>query len=144
MCGVEAAVDEVVSDDGVGGAEVGVCCDGVDLAAHDLGHLVDGVAELREHARKLFGQAHERAAAVLGDVPLEALGETGMEVAVRVRSTREPVPGKLAVQDGEVSVVLDTPEEGVAPGQACVLYAPEQPDRVLGGGFIAGTVRALA
>jgi tRNA-specific 2-thiouridylase len=29
----------------------------------------------------------------------------------------------------------------VAPGQACVLYAPEAPTRVLGGGFIQGTVR---
>lgn len=74
-----------------------------------------------------------------GDEMTDAVGRA---VLARVRSTREPVPGKLAVQDGQVSVVLDTPEEGVAPGQACVLYAPEQPDRVLGGGFIAGTVRA--
>jgi tRNA-specific 2-thiouridylase len=36
-------------------------------------------------------------------------------------------------------VAFDGAEEGVAPGQACVLYAPEDPDRVLGGGFIAGT-----
>jgi tRNA-specific 2-thiouridylase len=65
----------------------------------------------------------------------------GRPVLVRVRSTREPVPGRLAVQDGKIAVVLEAPEEGVAPGQACVLYAPEQPDRVLGGGFIDGTVR---
>ena len=38
-------------------------------------------------------------------------------------------------------VVFATPEEGVAPGQACVLYAPEADTRVLGGGFIDGTVR---
>jgi tRNA-specific 2-thiouridylase len=31
----------------------------------------------------------------------------------------------------------------VAPGQACVLYAPEAPDRVLGGGFIQRTIAAL-
>jgi tRNA-specific 2-thiouridylase len=67
----------------------------------------------------------------------------GRPVLARVRSTREPVPGKLSVRDGDIAVELDTPEEGVAPGQACVLYAPEQPDRVLGGGFISGTVRAL-
>jgi tRNA-specific 2-thiouridylase len=38
--------------------------------------------------------------------------------------------------------MLDDPEEAVARGQACVLYAPEQPDRVLGGGFISGTTAA--
>ena len=54
---------------------------------------------------------------------------------------REPVPGRLSLVDGVPGVVFDNPEEGVAPGQACVLYAPESPTRVLGGGFIAGTVR---
>ena len=58
-----------------------------------------------------------------------------------MRSTREPVAGRLALIDGQPGVRLDTPEEGVAPGQACVLYAPEDPTRVLGGGFIAGAMR---
>ena len=44
---------------------------------------------------------------------------------------------------GAPGVVFGAPEEGVAPGQACVLYAPEDPSRVLGGGFIAGTVGNL-
>jgi tRNA-specific 2-thiouridylase len=39
-------------------------------------------------------------------------------------------------------VVFDATEEGVAPGQACVLYDPAEPSRVLGGGFIAGTFAA--
>ncbi|HEY8572163.1 tRNA 2-thiouridine(34) synthase MnmA [Phenylobacterium sp.] len=64
-------------------------------------------------------------------------------VLARVRSTREPVPGRLSLVDGVPGVAFDTPEEGVAPGQACVLYAPEQDSRVLGGGFIASTKRAL-
>jgi tRNA-specific 2-thiouridylase len=35
---------------------------------------------------------------------------------------------------------LDHPEEGVAPGQACVFYDPnDNGDRVLGGGWIAAT-----
>ena len=79
------------------------------------------------------------------------LGETatieeaaGRPVLARVRSTREPVAGRLIVEDGQVGVALDQAEEGVAPGQACVLYAPEAPDRVLGGGFIDGTERAQA
>jgi len=39
-------------------------------------------------------------------------------------------------------VVFAAPEEGVAPGQACVLYDAAAPSRVLGGGFIAATVAA--
>ena len=31
---------------------------------------------------------------------------------------------------------VETGEEGVAPGQACALYDPADPDRLLGGGFI--------
>jgi tRNA-specific 2-thiouridylase len=36
-------------------------------------------------------------------------------------------------------VAFDTPEEGVSPGQACVLYDAQTQSRVLGGGFIATT-----
>src|SRR6201991_4562615 len=50
-------------------------------------------------------------------------------VLARVRSTREPVLGRLGVVDGAPGVVFGTPEEGVAPGQACVLYAPEDDTR---------------
>ncbi len=78
----------------------------------------------------------------LGDEPtLEAAADAGRPVLARVRSTREPTPGKLAMVAGVPGVAFDAPEEGVAPGQACVLYAPEDPTRVLGGGFIAGTER---
>jgi len=45
----------------------------------------------------------------------------------------------VALADGAVSVVFDTGEEGVAPGQACALYDPADPDRLLGGGFIKST-----
>jgi tRNA-specific 2-thiouridylase len=80
----------------------------------------------------------------IGDGPsLEAACEAGRPVLARVRSTREPAPGRLALVDGVPGVVFDAPEEGVAPGQACVLYAPEAESRVLGGGFITGTRRAL-
>jgi tRNA-specific 2-thiouridylase len=65
----------------------------------------------------------------------------GRPVLARVRSTREPVAGRISMIDGRPGVAFDGSEEGVAPGQACVLYAPEAPSRVLGGGFIAGTVR---
>jgi tRNA-uridine 2-sulfurtransferase len=79
----------------------------------------------------------------IGDGPsFEAACDAARPVLARVRSTREPAPGRLARLDGRPAVVFDAPEEGVAPGQACALYAPETPTRVLGGGFIAGTVRA--
>ena len=73
----------------------------------------------------------------LGDGALEAAD--GLPVMARVRSTREPAAARLSVVGDAVSVVFDAPEEGVSPGQACVLYASE---RVLGGGFIAQTTRA--
>ena len=76
----------------------------------------------------------------LGDeASMEEAAASGRPVLARVRSTREPLPGRLTLAGGAVAVELDTAEEGVAPGQACVLYAPERPDRVLGGGFIAGS-----
>jgi len=61
----------------------------------------------------------------------------GRAILVRVRSTRPPVPAKLSIGAGW-SVVLDAPEEGVAPGQAAVFYDPGS-TRVLGGGWIAAT-----
>jgi tRNA-specific 2-thiouridylase len=79
----------------------------------------------------------------IGDgASIEAACDAGRPVLARVRSTREPAPGRLGRLDGQPAVVFDAAEEGVAPGQACALYAPEAHSRVLGGGFIAGTVRA--
>jgi tRNA-specific 2-thiouridylase len=76
----------------------------------------------------------------LGDEPSLAAAE-GKAVLARVRSTREPAAAR--VMSGEV--VFDQPEEGVAPGQACVLYDPASAgSRVLGGGFIATTAAAVA
>jgi tRNA-specific 2-thiouridylase len=74
----------------------------------------------------------------LGDGPLSALPSAGVEVAARVRSTRAPKPALLrSLPGGGVSVELMDAEEGVAPGQACVLYDSALPDaRVLGGGII--------
>jgi tRNA-specific 2-thiouridylase len=77
----------------------------------------------------------------LGDAALDALPVEGWRVGARVRSTRPPSPARLLPgPPGGLSmgarVRFDVPEEGVAPGQACVLYAPEG-SRVLGGGWIA-------
>lgn len=58
----------------------------------------------------------------------------------KVRSLAKPVPVALngPFGDGASTMIrFATPEYGVAPGQAAVLYAG---DRVIGGGWIAGTV----
>ena len=78
----------------------------------------------------------------LGDATLEAACDAGAPVLARVRSTRPPVPARLSLRDGRPAVFFDTPEHGVARGQACVLYDPAGETRVLGGGFIAATVAA--
>ncbi len=56
-------------------------------------------------------------------------------IAAKVRSLAKPVPARLT---GD-RVLFESPEYGVAPGQAAVLYAG---DRVLGGGWIEETQAA--
>jgi tRNA-uridine 2-sulfurtransferase len=81
----------------------------------------------------------------LGGVPLAAIPADGLEIAARVRSTRAPRPGVFRLVDGEAFVDLNGPEEGVAPGQACVFYESDAPDaRVLGGGTIMAATSAVA
>ena len=63
----------------------------------------------------------------------------GKAVLARVRSTRPPVAARLVLGAVGVEVEFDEAEEGVAPGQACVLYDAADSGRVLGGGFIAAT-----
>jgi len=78
----------------------------------------------------------------LGDeAGLEAAASGARPVLARVRSTAEPVAARLGLEAGEARVIFEAPEYGVSPGQACVLYAPEDPDRVLGGGFIASALK---
>ena len=73
---------------------------------------------------------------------IEDAAMAGAPVLARVRSTRPPSPARLTLIDGVVGVAFDEGEEGVAPGQACALYDPADPDRLLGGGFIQTTVAA--
>jgi len=76
----------------------------------------------------------------LGDAPamLDAARD-GAPVLARVRSTRPPSPARLTLNEGAVGVAFERGEEGVAPGQACALYDPADPDRLIGGGFIRET-----
>lgn len=75
----------------------------------------------------------------LGEGGLAA--QDGAPILVKVRSTRPPVPAVMQIADGRTSLLLDEGEEGVAPGQAAVFYSPaDAGDRVLGGGWITGTI----
>lgn len=73
----------------------------------------------------------------LGETGLDRLPPEGLEVAVRVRSTRPPRPARLLRDAEGLRIELAADEEGVSPGQACVIYADAGPGaRVLGGGTI--------
>jgi tRNA-specific 2-thiouridylase len=82
----------------------------------------------------------------IGAGALERVIGEGIEMFVRVRSTRAPQPAWLRAVDGGYEVELVAGEEGVSPGQACVFYdAPSGQARVLGGGFIkSATARNTA
>jgi tRNA-specific 2-thiouridylase len=73
----------------------------------------------------------------IGDGALDrAIGE-GLEIFVRVRSTRAPQPAWLRAAGRGYEVELVAGEEGVSPGQACAFYGTASGQaRVLGGGFI--------
>jgi tRNA-specific 2-thiouridylase len=73
-------------------------------------------------------------------------------VVAQHRAHGEPVPARARVlgdetgptpsgRPGRFELTYDEPVHGVAPGQALVLYDQDEPDRVLGGGWIARTSR---
>ena len=73
----------------------------------------------------------------LGDEPLEAFAAAGKEILSRIRSTGGLQPATLSMEKGAVLVELESGEDGVSPGQACVFYDAENGgERLLGGGWI--------
>ena len=81
----------------------------------------------------------------IGGGSLDHAAADGLEMFVRVRSTRAPQPAWLRRIDGAYEVELVDGEEGVSPGQACVFYdAASGQARVLGGGFIVSASAGLA
>jgi tRNA-specific 2-thiouridylase len=79
----------------------------------------------------------------LGDGSIDEALERHPEIFVKVRSTRPPQPAWLRAGPRGIEVELIGSEDGVSPGQACAFYsAAEGQARVLGGGFIAGTIGA--
>ena len=70
----------------------------------------------------------------------------GLPVKVKLRNTAPAAAARLLISSGskkncldqnDVHIVLETPEFGVAPGQAGVIYSSENDRLVLGGGWIA-------
>ena len=88
-----------------------------------------------EQARIVVGPRRALAVEAMRAADWNWLAEDQREVSVKVRSLAPAVP---AVRDGEW-VRFRSPEYGVAPGQAAVLY---DGTRLLGGGSIAETVAA--
>ncbi len=74
----------------------------------------------------------------IGEGTLDGVLETGgLDVFVKVRSTRAPAPARLFAAGSGYEIELIEGEDGVSPGQACVFYdAAQGQSRVLGGGFI--------
>lgn len=57
----------------------------------------------------------------------------GAAVSVKIRSSMPPIPATFHYDTDEPYVMLQVPEYGISPGQACVLY---KGTRLLGGGWI--------
>lgn len=72
----------------------------------------------------------------------DAIPAAGVDCSVKLRSTMEPVRAHILPVDGDcATVVLNEPQFGISPGQACVIY---DDDRLLGGGWIQRQADALA
>ena len=82
-----------------------------------------------------------------------ARSKDGLFVKVKLRNTAPAASARLLINSGTkknyqdetaVHIVLETPEFGIAPGQAGVIYSGENDRLVLGGGWIAhAPTRAL-
>jgi tRNA-specific 2-thiouridylase len=76
--------------------------------------------------------------------PDELAGGGDATVRVQIRYNSPPQPARLqcdAAHPGQFEVLFDTPQAGIAPGQAAVIYRGE---RVLGGGWITRSFVAAA
>ncbi|RFB06308.1 tRNA 2-thiouridine(34) synthase MnmA [Parvularcula marina] len=114
----------------------------------DIGGLAEPIYVVRLDADKAQVIVGPKTALDVAGVTLDEVNWLGddsaadIPVRVKVRSTRPPEPATVRIEGRRATVTFDEPQEGVAPGQACVFYAvDETDDRVLGGGWIRQTVR---
>ena len=81
----------------------------------------------------------------IGEGAFANIPEQGIDIAVRMRSTRAPSPARLFRNGEQAFVELAQAETGVSPGQACVFYENEgSRARILGGGFIRAAESVFA
>lgn len=89
----------------------------------------------------LVGAAKLRDINWLGNTSPMEMASNGATVFARVRSSRAPIAANLLADGNDLYVTFPDGEEGVAPGQACVLYeSADLRARVLGGGVITATL----
>jgi tRNA-specific 2-thiouridylase len=111
---------------GIGGLATPLYVVGLDV---DKKHVIVGA---KEHLKTRIVPIKE--VNWLGDVPMTSQSE--WYISVKVRSTRPPREAILRpINEREAEVELLNPEEGVAPGQACVFYETGG-SRIFGGGWI--------
>jgi len=80
---------------------------------------------------------HEVRLADTSWVAREGAPGVGTPILARLRNTAPALPATLvSVEGAHVLLRLDEPQFGISAGQAAVLYAPDNADRVLGGGWI--------
>ena len=78
----------------------------------------------------------------LGEGDLSEVPAEGLPVWARIRSSQPVRPAMLLVGEDGVTVRLAEGEDGISPGQACVLYDSEAGQaRILGGGWIISAAR---
>jgi tRNA-specific 2-thiouridylase len=112
----------------IGGLAEPLYVTGIDAAAR---HVLVGPRQLLAVSSARITETNR--IGLLPDVPLSA----------KVRSLAKPVPITLEGPLGEgadTTIRFVSPEYGVAPGQAAVIYAGE---RVVGGGWIESTAAAF-
>ena len=80
---------------------------------------------------------HEVRLADTSWVAREGAPGVGTPILARLRNTAPALPATLvSVEGAHVLLRLDEPQFGISAGQAAVLYASDNADRVLGGGWI--------
>ena len=69
-----------------------------------------------------------------------AMPEEGKAVLARLRNTSPAMPARITAWPegghGVAELTLDTPQYGIAAGQAAAIYDAENPEILLGGGWI--------
>ena len=70
---------------------------------------------------------------VVNWIGADAIPPDEFRANIKIRSASRPCSGLIRYVDDAWTVTLDTPQTGIAPGQAAVFY---QGERVLGGGWI--------